>query len=152
MSAMSWMELHARYTPLLAIFFFAASALWMGTLFSVSWLSGRAKMMADGPEIGGLALSLFRRWATPSLLVSITAGVGWLAAAPSEGARAHWVYGIVAAVLALVGLHIAVGGRASRVGRGSLDATRGEGMRRLALLVSFGAIVALASLRGSLLP
>jgi uncharacterized membrane protein len=149
---MNWIELQARCMPLLATFFFAASALWMGTLFSVSWLSGRAKMMADGPEIGSLAVSLYRRWATPSMLVSMGAGVGWLAEAPSEGLRAHWVYGIVAAVLALVGLHNAVGGRARRVGRGSLNATRGEGVRRLALLVSFGAIVALASLRGSLLP
>jgi hypothetical protein len=149
---MNWIDLLSRSAPLFATTFFGATALWMGTLFSVSWLSGRAKMMADGPEIGGLALSLFRRWATSSLLVSLAGGIGWLAELPIERTRDHWVYGIAAAVLVLIGLHLAVGDRARRVARGSLRATSGEGVRRLALVISFGAIVALASFRGSLLP
>src|SRR5579884_296642 len=60
--------LSTHWTPqLLASLFVVAAALWIGTLFSVSWFSGSATMMADGPEIGRLALTLFRRWTVPLL-------------------------------------------------------------------------------------
>lgn len=149
---MNWTLWMAPCLHFLAAAFFVATALWMGTLFSASWLSGRARMMADSSEIGRLSLSLFRRWATPSLLASLAAGFGWLMVAPGDRTRAYWVYSVVAAFVLLVTLHLAVGSRADRIARGSISATRGEGVRRFALLLSFGAIVAIASLRASLMP
>ena len=123
-----------------------------GHPLSVSWLTGRAQMMADGPEVGGLALALYRRWAAPWLAVSLGAGFVWLAGGPAERLRAHWVYAIAGAMAALLLLHATVGSRARRVVRGSVRASEGEAMRRIALVVSFGAIIALAALRTSLVP
>jgi hypothetical protein len=149
---MDWMNLPPDWLTLVAMSFVAVSALWTGTLFSVSWLTGRARMMADGPEIGGLALTLHRRWALPLLVMNLITGFLWLVGSPADRLRAHWVYGIVTAVAALLALHFTVGSRARRVVRGSVRAMKGEGIRRLALIVSFGAIIALAALKTTLVP
>jgi hypothetical protein len=149
---MDWMNLKPGWLLFLATTFVGSCALWTGILFSVSWLTGRARLMADGPEVGSLALTLHRRWATPLLLVSLLDGFACLAGGPIDRLQAHWVYGIALALLAITGLHVAVASRAKRVVRGSVRATQGEGFRRAALLVSFGAIVAFAALRTSILP
>ncbi len=150
--AMEWMNLTPGWLMLAAVSFVAASALWTGTLFSVSWLTGRARMMADGPEIGRLAVTLYHRWAIPELAVSLLAGFAWLAGGPGDRIRAHWVFGVVAAWAGIAALHVVVGSRAQRVVRGSVRASSGEGLRRVALVLSFGAIVALSALRTSLVP
>jgi hypothetical protein len=149
---MDWMNLTPGWLMLAAVAFVASCSLWTGTLLCASWLTGRARMMADGPEVGGLAVSLYRRWARPLFVATFVAGFVTLAGGPAERLRAHWVYGIAAAMAALLGLHLVVGSRAKRVVRGSVRASEGEAFRRLALVVSFGAIVALAALRTSLMP
>jgi hypothetical protein len=149
---MDWMNLGPGWLMLAALSFVATCALWTGTLFSVSWLTGRARMMADGPEIGRLALTLHRHWALPEALVSFVSGVVWLGGGPGDRLRAHWVFGVVGAWLLIVVLHRVVGSRAQRVVRGSRRASDGDGMRRVALVVSFGAIIALSALRTSLIP
>jgi hypothetical protein len=149
---MDWMNLTPGWLMLAALSFIAICALWTGTLFSVSWLTGRARMMADGPEIGRLAVTLHHHWAIPELLGSIVAGFVWLAGGPGDRIRAHWVFGVVAAWVGLAALHVVVGSRAQRVVRGSVRASRGEGFRRIALVVSFGTIIALSALRTSLVP
>jgi hypothetical protein len=152
--ALDWMSsMHSIYAwgPFLAAIFVVAGALWMGTLFSVSWLSGCARLMADGPEIGRLALTLFRRWTTPSLGASVVAGLGWLAVAPVARTRLHWVYAVAALALPLMALQVTVGRRAKRVAQGRIEATRGEAARRLALMLSMGAVIAL-TFRSTLLP
>jgi hypothetical protein len=151
-SRMDWMNLTPGWLTLASMAFVASCAFWTGTLFSVSWLTGRARMMADGPEVGGLALALYRRYAAPLFIASFVAGFVWLAGGPADRLQAHWVYGIVGAMAALVGLHLVVGSRARRVLRGSARAAQGEVIRRVALVVSFGAIIALAALRTSLVP
>jgi uncharacterized membrane protein len=123
---MDWMTTMHWCAPLLASTFVIAGALWIGTLFSVSWLSGCARLMADGPEIGRLALSLFRRWTTPSLCVSLLTGLGWLADATLGGVRAHWDYWGALVVVPLVALHAAAGRRAKRVAEGHVEATQDE--------------------------
>jgi hypothetical protein len=149
---MDWMNLTPVWLTLSTMSFVAFCAFWTGTLFSVSWLTGHARMMADGPEIAGLALKLFRRWAAPLLVMSLVSGFVWLAGGPAERLRARWVYGVLAALCALLFLHAAVGSRAQRVVRGSVRATRGEVARRIGLVVSFCALIALAALRTSLAP
>jgi len=133
--------------PLFVALFIASCALWTGTLFSVSWLSGRAQIMADGPEIGALALALLRRWTAPSALVSLAAAAAWIAASPVQRMRDPWIYGAGAALAALTLLHLGAGIRAKRVVHGSVDAARGEGMRRLAVVLSIGALIALLAFR-----
>jgi hypothetical protein len=148
MDATAWLQ---RGEPLLVMLFAAAATLWIGTLFSVSWLSGRAATMADGPEIGALALSLLRRWSAPSLLVCLVSGLAWVGAAPEQRAHDPWVYAAGVSLAALMLLHQAVGFRAKRVVRGSVSAARGEGVRRLAVILSMGALVGLLGLRGAFL-
>jgi hypothetical protein len=139
-------------TPLIASTFSVATALWIGTLFSVSWLSGSARMMADGPEIGRLALSLFRRWTVPSLGLSLAAGLGWIAVARFGRSPGHWVNGAVLLVVPLgLLLHVAVARHAKRVMQGNIE-VRGAGMQRLALVLSLGAVIALATFRSTLAP
>ena len=138
--------------PLLASTFVITGALWLGTLFSVSWLSGCARMMADGPEIGRLALSLFRRWTTPALGVTLLAGIGWLVVSPVERARVHWLCALAVVAALLVAIHVAVGARAQRLVLGSVQATRGEGIRRLVLVLSLGAVALLATFRTTFAP
>ena len=150
--AMDWMNLTPGWLMLLAIAFVASCSLWTATRFCVSWLTGRARMMADGPEVAGLALSLYRRWAGPLFAASFVTGFASLAGGPADRLRAHWVYGIAAAMVAIVALHLVVGSRARRVVRGSVRASEGEAFRRVALVVSFGAIIALAALRTALVP
>ena len=149
---MDWMNLPPGWLMLAAVAFVASCSLWTGTLFCVSWLTGRARMMADGPEIGRLAVTLHRRWAHPLGIATFVTGFISVMGGPSERLRAHWIYGIAAAVAALVALDVAVGSRAKRVVRGSLRASEGEAMRRVAIVLSFGAIIALAALRTTLLP
>jgi hypothetical protein len=149
---MEWMNLKPGWLMLAALSFLAACALWTGVLFSVSWLTGRARMMADGPEVGGLALTLYRRWAVPQPFLSLVAGVVWLGGGPGDQIRAHWVYAVFGAWAMLLLLHMAVGSRAARVVRGSKRASAGDGMRRIALVVSCGVIIALSALRTQLVP
>lgn len=124
-----------------------AGALWAGILFSVSWLSGRARWMADGVEVGSLALSLDRRWATPCLVACIGSALAWACVTPSGLPGGPWLIGLGALLLVLVALHSSVSLRAQRVAHGSVSATHGEGLRRLMLVVSLAALTALVGLR-----
>lgn len=136
--------------PLFASTFVIAGGLWIGTLFSVSWVSGCARMMADGPEIGRLAHTLFRRWTTPALAACLLAAIAWLAVSPGQRVPVAWICALVVVAALLVSLHVAVGARTQRVALGSVQATRGEGYRRLMLLVSLCAVTTLATLRAAL--
>jgi hypothetical protein len=122
-AALSW------YVAVLATLCLAASALWLGTLFSVSWFCARATTTPDGPTIGRLASSLFRRWTLPSLVVSLVAGVLWCAAAAHGDRQARWLYGVPVAVLAFVALSAAVGRRVKRIVGGKSASTRNERAR-----------------------
>jgi hypothetical protein len=127
----AWAQL-SRYEAVFATICVVGGALWLGTLFSVSWLCGRATMMADGPEIGRLSLSLFRRWTLPSLVVSLVAGALWCDAAAQEGRHAHWPYGLPVALFAVAAMSRAVGRRAKRLVRDSPEATKRERPRPFA--------------------
>ncbi|MGH7296455.1 MAG: hypothetical protein ACRELB_16075, partial [Polyangiaceae bacterium] len=58
-----------------------------------------------------------------------------------------WLAGVAAVVVALIVVHSSVALRARRVARVSVSATRGEGRRRLLLVLSMGLLAALISLR-----
>jgi serine/threonine protein kinase len=155
-SAFGWLAAStttsSTYAPFFATIWIVANSLCIGTLFSASWLCGRAVMMADAPEIGRLSLQLLRRWTVPSLVVSLVAGAAWCTLVAQEHQQNLWLYGVGLAALALVGLNVTIAQRANQLAQGTADSSRGEGARRLALLVSVSAAIALAAFQPSLLP
>jgi hypothetical protein len=109
---LGWLQ---RVAPFLLALAVVSGALCLGTLFAVNWLTGRARWMADAPEIARLALSLFARWTVPCFVVSTLAGAGWLEGAHPERAHDPIVLVVAAATLVLVVIHFRVAGRARRL-------------------------------------
>jgi hypothetical protein len=136
-----------RCIPLLGVVALLSLSLWVGVLFSVSWLSGRARWMADGAEVGQLATSLDRRWAMPSIAASFATACLWVYAAPGASPGGASLIALVAALLVLLAVHSSVSRRAAQVARGRIGATRGEGVRRLLLVLSLATIAALVTFR-----
>jgi hypothetical protein len=132
-----------RCIPALPVVAATAAALWVGIVFSVSWLSGRARWMADGCEIGSMAVTLSRRWGRTMLIVSLVSAMAWIWTLGSTVVSEHSVVEAGAVVLVLLLIHAGVDARAVRVSRGSVRATRGEGARRAALMLSLAALAAL---------
>ena len=147
MSSTPLFALAVRCLPMLGVIALIAGALWAGILFSVSWLSGRARWMADGVEVGTLALTLNRRWATPCLVVSLSSAFLWMWALPPGTLNEGLLMGVGAALLALLLVHSNVRSRAVRIANGSVSATRGEGVRRLLLVLSLTVLTTLVGLR-----
>ena len=131
--------------PLLGVVALLSLSLWVGVLFSVSWLSGRARSMADGAEVGQLAAALDRRWAMPSIVASFATACLWVYVAPSARPGGTSLVALVGALLVLLAVHSSVSRRAAQVARGSIRATRGEGVRRLLLVLSLATIAALVT-------
>jgi len=140
-------ELLRNCLPMLGVVAFVAGSLWTGILFSVSWLSGRARWMADGSDLGLLALSLNRRWATPCLVVCLASVTLWIWTQPPGAVDLASMWGLGAAMLVLLLLHSSVEHRAVRISRGYVSATRGEGVRRLMLVLSLAVLITLVGLR-----
>ena len=112
--AMDWATTLQRLAPVMGAIAIVAGGAAVGALFSVSWVAGRARWMADGPEIGRLAVALFYRRALPLVLVCLAAGAGWSFASGTVYLHSPRLFGLAgAAGLALV-LLVAVGGRARR--------------------------------------
>src|SRR6516225_6052096 len=99
MDLLDWLQRGAPFLLALAVM---SGALCIGTLFSVNWLAGRARWMADAPEIARLALSLFARWTVPCFVVSIVAAAGWIEGAHRELAHDPIILAAAAATLVLV--------------------------------------------------
>lgn len=134
-----------RCIPALPVIAATAAALWLGIVFSVSWLSGRARWMADGCEIGSMAVTLSRRWGRTMLVVSLASAIAWIATLGFGLVSEEWCVEAAGVVLVLVLIHAGVDARAVRVSRGSVRATRGEGVRRAALVLSLAALTALVA-------
>jgi hypothetical protein len=143
-STIAGLFLHRYLPPVLGAVAFIALALWVGVLFSVSWLCGRARWSADGSEPGKLAESLGRRWATPSLVVSIASGLLWIGTMPTIIPVGEvWRVGLGCALGAMLVVHFSVSMRARRVASGNVQATQGEAARRFALVLSLTALTML---------
>jgi hypothetical protein len=112
---MEWMIWLQRGAPLLAAFAIVTGALSVGTLFAVSWISGRARLMADAAEIGRLALMLFYRWTLPCFVLSIASGAGWFAGRHLDRLYEPVMLAPAVAVVAMLLLLGIVAGRARRV-------------------------------------
>jgi hypothetical protein len=136
-----------RCFPLLGAAAFVALSLWIGTLFSVSWVSGHARWMADEAEVGAIATGLCRRWATPFLASSIVLSCLFVALAPGQWLGTPQLIAVGIALTTLLVVHASIWRRAWRVARGSARATRGEGMRRVALVLSLMTLLAVVGFR-----
>jgi hypothetical protein len=112
MDMLGWLQRGAPFLLALAVM---SGSLCIGTLFAVNWLAGRARWMADAPEIARLALSLFARWTVPCFAVSAAAAAGWLEGAHRELAHDPIVLAVGAATLLLVVVHVQVAVRARRL-------------------------------------
>jgi hypothetical protein len=112
MDLLSWLQRGAPFLLALAVM---SGVLCIGTLFAVNWLAGRARWMADAPEIARLALSLFACWTVPCFVVSTVAAAGWLEGAHRERAHDPIVLVAATATLLLVVLHFQVAARARRL-------------------------------------
>jgi hypothetical protein len=112
MDLLDWLQ---RGAPFLLAVAVMGGALWVGTLFSVSWLADRARLMADTPQIARLALSLFARWTVPCFVLSIAAAAGWLEGAHPEHVREPIALAAAAATFALVIVHVKVAVHARRL-------------------------------------
>lgn len=112
MDLLTWLHRAAPFLLALAVL---TGALCLGTLFAVSWLAGRARWMADAPEIARLALSLFSRWTVPCFFVSTASAAGWLEGAHPERIHDPIVMAAAGATLVLVIVHFRVAARARRI-------------------------------------
>jgi hypothetical protein len=116
---MDLLDLLQRGAPFLLALAAMSGAVCIGTLFSVNWLAGRARWMADAPEIARLALSLFARWTVPCFVVSSVAAAGWLQGAHPDRARDPIILAAAGATLLLVVAHLfQVAARARRLAAG----------------------------------
>jgi hypothetical protein len=117
---MDWITTIQRYAPLLGAIAIVAGAVSAGTLLSVYWLAGRAKYMADGPEIGRLAISLFYRRALPLVLVSLATGAAWSVGSSIGYLQGPRTVGLAGAAALTVVILVAVRGRARRAATSSV--------------------------------
>jgi protoporphyrinogen IX oxidase len=104
-----------------------ANVVWIGALFSVATLAGRAPFVAEPSELGLLARRVYWRLAVPGFLASLGAGVARIALAPQMYAHLPWFHVKMALAVVVVVLHHIIGGRARRVANGDSEAGRGLG-------------------------
>jgi hypothetical protein len=136
-----------RCFPLLGAAAFVALSLWIGTLFSVSWVTGRARWMADDTDVGRIAVALCRRWATPFLGAFVVLAFLVVLAAPERQVALGQLVASGLALAGMLGVHASIWRHAARVERGSVRAASGDGMRRVALVLSLAMLLALVSFR-----
>jgi putative membrane protein len=138
-------------TPLLAAHM-AANVVWIGAIVAVAWLTGRARLMADGAEIGRLAVLFYRRFAVPAFVISFLAGLGRLLTMPREYMQLHWMHGKLTFALIVIVLHHVAGGRAKRVAGGSMQAGQNSAILWISLLLCAAIVVVFAIFKSQLVP
>lgn len=129
-----------------------AGALWVGALLATSWLCSRARWMADGAEIGGLAVMLHRGWATRCLVLSVACGLLASTGASDEALRRGTAPGAMLALAVLLWVHARIGRRAAGIARGSSGALPGEAAHQLTLILSLAALAALVTFHSVVVP
>jgi putative membrane protein len=137
--------------PVLALHV-AANVVWIGSILSVAWLCGRARLMADGAEIGRLARGLYLRFAVPAFVLSFTAGLARLLMSPGAYLRMHWMHGKLFFVVGIIALHHIIGARTKKVAKGETNAGKGMPILLGATLAAAIGAVALVTMKDALIP
>jgi putative membrane protein len=135
--------------PLVALHV-SANLVWIGSILAVAWLCGRARLVADGAEVGRYARAIYLRFSAPAFVVAIGAGVARLLVQPSAYLHAHWMHGKLFLAVALVGLHHVVGAKAKRIARADTVGESGTGWLVLLILLAAVGAVVLVTMREAL--
>ncbi len=98
-----------------------ANVVWIGALLSECILIGRARFLADGAEVGGLARRVHTRLAVPAFLASLAFGVARIAGDPRLYLHLPWMHVKLLFAAGVIVLHHVIGGRARRVAGGALQ-------------------------------
>jgi putative membrane protein len=130
----------------------AANVVWIGSILSVAWLCARARLMADGAEIGRLARGIYLRFSVPGFVLSFVAGLARLLMAPGTYLRMHWMHGKLFFVVGVIALHHIIGARTKRIAKGDTAAGKGTPVFLGALLLAAVGAVALVTMKDSLIP
>ena len=130
----------------------AANVVWIGSILSAGWLTGRARLMADGAEVGRLARGIYLRFAVPGFVLSFVAGLARLLVAPGTYMRMHWMHGKLFFVVGVIALHHIIGARTKRVAKGDTAAGKGVPIFTIALLLAAVGAVALVTMKDTLVP
>jgi putative membrane protein len=127
-----------------------ANTVWIGSIVCVGWLiSSAGKAVRDGDAVRGktiadVAVSLYRRIATPAFGVSFLFGIARLALRPGYYMQAHWFHGKLTFALAVIALHHVIGAKAKRAAAGGVQADSSGAILTVALLASASAVVVFA--------
>jgi putative membrane protein len=108
--------------------------------------------MADAPEVGRLARSVYLRFATPAFVVSFVSGVVRILATPQDYAHAHWLHAKLGAALVIIIAHHVIGARARKIASGNTEAADDLLPLRISVLLASAAVVALVVFRSALIP
>jgi putative membrane protein len=108
-----------------------SNVVWIGSILSVALLVGRARLMADGPEVGALARRVYTRLAVPAFVFSFASGVTRFVLGIAAYAHMPWMHAKLTLALGVIALHHVIGAKARRVAGGNSAA--GSGMTGLLL-------------------
>lgn len=97
-----------------------ANVVWIGSLLAECLLIGRARFMADGAEVGGLARRVHTRLAVPAFLASFGFGIARIAQDPRVYLHLPWMHVKLAFAAGVIVLHHVIGARSRRVAAGAL--------------------------------
>lgn len=117
-----------------------ANVVWIGSLLAECTLLGRARFMADGAEIGGLARRVHSRLAVPGFVASFAFGVARIATDPRLYQHLPWMHVKLAFAAGVIVLHHVIGSRSKHVAAGSLQ--EGSGAPFIGAIVFLCAAVA----------
>jgi protoporphyrinogen IX oxidase len=131
-------------TTVLVAIHVLSNVVWIGSILSVALLVGRARLMADGPEVGGLARRVYMRLAVPAFVFSFVSGVTRFVLGASVYAHMPWMHAKLTLALGVIALHHVIGAKAKRVAGGNAAAGSGTLGLMMALFVCAAGAVWLA--------
>jgi putative membrane protein len=132
--------------PLVALHV-SANLVWIGSIVAVAWLCGRARLVADGTEVGRFARGIYLRFSVPAFMLAVGAGIARLLVQPSVYLHAHWMHGKLLLAVVLIGLHHVVGAKAKRIARADTEAETSTGGHVLAILLAATGAVVLVTMK-----
>ena len=121
-----------------------SNVVWIGSILSVALLVGRARFMADGAEVGGLARRVYMRLAVPAFLGSFVFGLTRFVLGISVYAHMPWMHAKLTLAVGIIALHHIIGARAKRAAAGQSKGAGGTTGLLLALLACTAGAVWLA--------
>jgi putative membrane protein len=114
-----------------------ANLVWIGSITAVGLITASAAKAPNADAAGAIAqiaLSLYRRVATPAFIVSFLFGAARLSQDVQGYMHHHWFHGKLTFALVVIVLHHIIGAKAKRVAAGSMQAGKSSAILTGALL------------------